>query len=123
MQMRSFSYRTRSSINSSFDITGSITKCHNDSLGLKLVHLLIFKDSSAIFHVFMKINEYANYIIYISYHRKQGLFLSFKMRSFSLVYDKLQWRYGQCYMYTPDPQESRYRLPWKPCNIFIVQLS
>ena len=42
-----FSYRTTSSINSSYDITGSILnkkKCHNDSLDLKLVHLWLFKD-------------------------------------------------------------------------------
>ena len=48
--MRYFSYRTRSSIDLSYDITGSITKCHNDSLGLKLVHLWNFKDFSVIFH-------------------------------------------------------------------------
>ena len=54
------------------DITGSITKSQNDSLCLKLVHLWIFKDCSAIFHVFMKINEYTHYIICITYHRKEG---------------------------------------------------
>ena len=42
MQMRYFSYRPRSSINVLFYITGSITKCQNDSLGLKLVYLWIF---------------------------------------------------------------------------------
>ena len=50
MQMRYFSYRTRSSIDLSYNITSSITKCHNDSLGLKLVHLWNFKDCFAIFH-------------------------------------------------------------------------
>ena len=50
MQMRYFSYRTRSLIDLSYNITGSITKCHNDSLGLKLVHLRNFKDVFAIFH-------------------------------------------------------------------------
>ena len=56
-------YRTRSSINLSYDITGSITKCHNGSLGLKLVHLWIFKDFFAILHIFIRINEYAKKII------------------------------------------------------------
>ena len=50
MQMRYFSYRTRSSIDLSYNITGSIRKCRNDSLGLKLVHLWNFKDFFAIFH-------------------------------------------------------------------------
>ena len=49
MQMRYFSFRTRSSIDLSYNITGSITKCHNDSLGLKLVHLWKFRDFFAIF--------------------------------------------------------------------------
>ena len=42
MQMRRFSYRPRSSIHLSYNITGSTTKCQNDSLGLKLVYLWIF---------------------------------------------------------------------------------
>ena len=46
-----FLKRTRSSINLSYDITGSITKCHNDSLGLILVHLWIFKYFSPFFIV------------------------------------------------------------------------
>ena len=65
MQMRYFSYRTRSSIDLSYNITGSITKCHNDCLGLKLVHLWNFKD---FLPFFMKINEYTNKIICITYH-------------------------------------------------------
>ena len=44
MQMRLSSYRASSSINLSNDITGSITECHNGSLGTKLVHLWIFND-------------------------------------------------------------------------------
>ena len=48
------------SINLSYAIAGSITKCHNDSLGLKLVYLRIFNDFSVIFSVFIKIHEYAN---------------------------------------------------------------
>ena len=47
-------------INLSYDITGSITKCHNDSLGLKEVYLCFFYDFSVIFNVFIKIHEYAN---------------------------------------------------------------
>ena len=71
MQMRLFSYRTRSSIYMSYDITGSITKCHNDILGLKLVYLWGFKDFSAIFYFFININEYANKSMCITYHRKK----------------------------------------------------
>ena len=70
MQMRQFSYRTRSSIDLSDESTGSIAKCHNDSLGLKLVHLWIFKD---FLPFFIKINEYANKILCITYHREKGL--------------------------------------------------
>ena len=60
MQMRISSYRHRSSINLSFDITGSITKCHNDSPGLTLADLWLLQDFSAIFYAFIKIYEYAN---------------------------------------------------------------
>ena len=69
MQMRQFSNRTRSSINSPHDITRSITKCHDDSLGLKLVHVWFF----GLFHIFIKIYEYASKIICIAYHKKKGL--------------------------------------------------
>ena len=48
------------SINLSYDNTGSITKCYNDSLGLKLVYSWIFHDFSVIFIFFIKIHEYAN---------------------------------------------------------------
>ena len=37
-----FSFRRMTSINLSYDITGSRTKCHNDSLGLKEVYFWIF---------------------------------------------------------------------------------
>ena len=82
-----FSNRTRSSINLSNDITGSITKCHNGSFGLKLVHLWVFKDFFILpfFHILIKINEYANKIICITYHWKKGLCLSFKKVPCSLV--------------------------------------
>ena len=36
--MSLFSFRRMTSINFSYDITGSITKCHNDSLDLKEVN-------------------------------------------------------------------------------------
>ena len=49
MQMRKCSCRPRTSINLSYTITGSITKCQNDSLGLKLDYLWIFNAFSAIF--------------------------------------------------------------------------
>ena len=59
--MRSFSFRRMTSINLSYDITGSITKCHSDSLDLKEVYLWgFFYDFSVIFNVFFKIHEYAN---------------------------------------------------------------
>ena len=56
----------------SYDITGSITKCHNDSLGLKLVYLRILMIFSVIFHVFIKIHEYEYYISCMTYHRIKG---------------------------------------------------
>ena len=57
--MRSFSFRRMTSINLSYAITGSITKCHNDSLDLKEIYGL-FYEFSVIFNVFIKIHEYAN---------------------------------------------------------------
>ena len=57
--MRSFSFRCMTSINLLYDITGSITKCHNDSLDLKVVYRF-FYDFSVMFDVFIKIHEYAN---------------------------------------------------------------
>ena len=56
MQMRSFSFRHRSSINLTYDLIGSITKCHNNSMVLK-VYLWIFKDFLSFS---IKIHEYAN---------------------------------------------------------------
>ena len=59
--MRSFSFWRMTSINLSYDITGSITQCHNDSLDLKEVYLwILFYDFTVIFNVFIKIHEYAN---------------------------------------------------------------
>ena len=44
MQMRLFSYMPKTSINLSlYCITGAVTKCDNDSLGLKLVYSWINK--------------------------------------------------------------------------------
>ena len=44
MQMRLLSYMPKTSINLSlYCITGAVTKCDNDSLGLKLVYSWIYK--------------------------------------------------------------------------------
>ena len=48
------------SMNLSYDITGSRTKCHNDSLGLEEAYLWIFYDFSVIFNIFIKIHECEN---------------------------------------------------------------
>ena len=72
-------------MNFPYDITGSITKCQNDSLGLKSVYLWIFNDFSVIFNVFIKIHEYTNSKISITYYRIKGRCLSFKMRPISVV--------------------------------------
>ena len=46
------------SINFSYDISGPIIKCHNDSLGLKFIFLWILTIFfSVIFNVFIKIHE------------------------------------------------------------------
>ena len=76
------------SIDLSYDITGSIIKCHNDSLGLKLVYLLILMIFSVIFHVFIKIHEYENYRSCITNHRIKGQCKSFKMRPSLVVWVK-----------------------------------
>ena len=54
MHMRQFSFTPMTSINLSNDITGLMTKCLNDRLGLKLVYmyLQIFSDFSVIFLMF-----------------------------------------------------------------------
>ena len=48
MQMRSFLFRPMTSIHLLYDITGSITKCHIDSLILKLVFQWFLNVSSVI---------------------------------------------------------------------------
>ena len=73
------------SINLLYDITGSITKCHNYSLVLKYGVLWIFNYFSVIFNVFIKIHEYANKITYITYHKMKELCLSYSMRPGSMV--------------------------------------
>ena len=84
--MRSFSFRRMPSMNLSYDITRSITKCHNDTLDLKKsLFMDFFYDFSVIFNVFIKIHEYANQIICITYHKMKGLCLSFSMRPGSMV--------------------------------------
>ena len=55
MQMRLSSHRASASINLSYDITGSTTKCQNDGLGLKLVHLKILNDFLPFFIVSLKL--------------------------------------------------------------------
>ena len=50
------------SIHLPYACTGLMTKCYNDSLGLKLVYLWIINDFSFIFDVFIKIHEYDNEI-------------------------------------------------------------
>ena len=52
--MRLFSFRPTTVLILSYAITGSIAKCHNDILGLKLVYLWIFKDVFVIFNVYIK---------------------------------------------------------------------
>ena len=68
-------------------ITDTITRSHNDSLGLKLVFVgnLIFNFFLFHFHVLIKIHEHASEIIFITYHRIKGICLSFKMRPSSMV--------------------------------------
>ena len=74
------------STNLSNRITDTITRSHNDSLGLKLVFMgkLIF-NFFFYFHALIKIHEYASAIIFITYHRIKGIGLSFKMRPSSMV--------------------------------------
>ena len=60
MQMIQFSFRLMASIHLSYAITGSIIKCQNDSLGLKLVYLWILTIFLSFFNVFIKIDEYVN---------------------------------------------------------------
>ena len=57
------------SIDLLYDITGSITKCNNYSLGLKIVYLWTSNEFSVSFNVFITIHDYANSIICIIYHR------------------------------------------------------
>ena len=73
MQMISFLYRPMTSIHLSYDITGSITKCHIDSLVLKLVLLMVSQCFFCHFNVFIKIHEYVNWVTCITYHRLKAL--------------------------------------------------
>ena len=56
------SFRLMTSINLPYVIAGSITKCRNDRLGLRLVHLLIFDVFSVSFYVFIKIHDMINFV-------------------------------------------------------------
>ena len=60
MQIRKLSFWPMTSINLSYGIIGSITKCHNDSFDLKFSSFIDFKRFSVIFTVFIKFHEYAN---------------------------------------------------------------
>ena len=60
MQMRLLSYMLKTSINLLlYCITGAVTNCDNDSLGLKLVYSWIYKHFKSL-NVFIKIHEYAS---------------------------------------------------------------
>ena len=59
MKMK-FSFRRMASIHLSYDITGSIIKWHNDSLGLKEIYGIFERFFLSFFNVFIKIHEYAN---------------------------------------------------------------
>ena len=54
MQMTLFLFRPLTSIHLSYDITGSIGKCHSGSLGLELVYLWISNVLSAILKFLLK---------------------------------------------------------------------
>ena len=69
----------------SYNITGSITKCQNDSLCLKLVYYGFLTLFMSFFEVFIKIHVYTNSKICITHYRIKGLCLSFKMRPISVV--------------------------------------
>ena len=80
--MRSFSFRRMTSINLSYAITGSITKCHNDSLDLKEVYGFF-----TIFLSFLMFSlKFMN--MQIRQHKMKRLCLSFLMRPGSMVYNK-----------------------------------
>ena len=70
-----------------YGITGAITSCHNDSFGPNFVYIGILKPFffSAIFYVFIKIHEYANSIICITYQRINVLYLCFTMRPVAVI--------------------------------------
>ena len=84
------------SINLSYDVIGSITNCHNDSLGLKLVYLWILTFFYVIFYVFIKIHEYAKLLFCITWHRMKGLCLSFKMRPVSIRRNRDMANFVRC---------------------------
>ena len=50
--------------------------------------IVVFYDFYLIFKVFINIHEYANGMIYISDHRKNGLCLSFNLVPSLVFYDK-----------------------------------
>ena len=66
-----------------YDITGAITSCHNDSFFLPENCLLM--DFKAIFNIFIKIHEYANLIICITYQMIKRLYLCFIVRPGAVI--------------------------------------
>ena len=58
------------------------------NFGLKYDYLWCFYDFYLIFKVFINIHKYANKMIYISDHRKNGLCLSFNLVPSLVFYDK-----------------------------------
>ena len=69
-----------------YGITGAITSSHNDSFGLKFVYLWILKPFlSHCFNVFIKIHEYANSIICITFQRINKVYLCFTVRPGAMV--------------------------------------
>ena len=73
------------STNLSNRIIDTITRSHNNSLGLKLVFYGITDFFFFHFNVLMKIHEYAIKIISITYHRIKGICLSLRIRQSSMV--------------------------------------
>ena len=66
-----------------YGITGAITSCHNDSFFLPENCLLM--DFKAVFNIFIKIHEYANSIICITYQMIKRLYLCFTARPGAVI--------------------------------------
>ena len=66
-----------------YGITGAITSCHNDSVFPPENCLLM--DFKVVFNIFIKIHEYANSIICITYQMIKRLYLCFTVRSGAVI--------------------------------------